>query len=38
MNPASQMAKLMLEMRQSGVTEVGVLEALEVRPVRLGGS
>ena len=32
MNPASQMAKLMLELRQAGITEVGVLEALEVTP------
>ncbi len=32
MNPASVKAKLMLELRQSGITEVGVLEALEVTP------
>lgn len=32
MNPASQMAKLMLELRQAGITEVGVLEALEATP------
>jgi len=32
MNPASQMAKLMLELRQAEITEVGVLEALEITP------
>ncbi|NQU59855.1 MAG: protein-L-isoaspartate O-methyltransferase, partial [Rhodospirillales bacterium] len=32
MTPVSPNAKLMLEIRQSGITDVGVLEALEVTP------
>ncbi len=32
MNPASEKARMMLDLRREGVTEAGVLEALEVTP------